>query len=141
MFGGSVQVGWDGNRVADNVQLLAGRGLEAATIHLLNRTREAVSVPAPRKRSKMGRYYATTPATAGAPPRKLSGTLRRSTAYMMMRYKTIGRVGTNLIYGRPLETWMNHSFLAYTLDKAKGELATILQVTWNSTGKTIGFSE
>ena len=133
MFGSSVQIGWDGGMVSQKVTFLAGRGLEVATIHLMNRVREAISVPAPRRRTKLGRYVATTRATSGAPPRKLSGQLRRSTAYQMMRQKTIGRVGTNLIYGRPLELG-GHSFLFYTLDKAKGELQTILQTTWNTTG-------
>lgn len=139
MFGNSVQVGWDGGKVEQKIMLLAGRGLEAATIHLLNRVREAVSVPAPRRRTATGRYVATEKAKLGAPPRKLSGQLRRSMAYQMMRQKTIGRVGTNLIYARPLETWMNHSFLYYSLERAKGELQTVLQTTWGSTDTTISF--
>lgn len=141
MFGGSVQLGWNGGAVDQKIMKLAGRGLEAATIHLLNRTREALSVPAPRRRTKSGRYVATTRAIPGAPPRKLSGTLRRSMAFQMMRQKTIGRVGTNLLYGRPLETWMNHSFLTYSLNRAMGEIRTIMQGAWGgSMSTTVGFN-
>lgn len=137
MFG-SVYIGWDGGPVEHKIAQLAGRGLQAATIHLTNRVRQAVSVPAPRRRTKMGRYVATTPASPGAPPRKLSGHLRRSIAWQMFKAGTVGRVGTNVLYGGPLEGWMNHSFLAYTLNKAKGELAMIMQTTFYGSQGFIG---
>lgn len=140
MFYGRGIVGYDGEEIGPKILMLAGRGLEAATIHLLNRTRETLSVPAPRKRNAMGRYRATVPATPGAPPRKLSGDLRRSMAYQMFRQKTIGRVGTNKVYARPLEGWMNHSFLYYTLDKSVGELTVILKSAWGGTSTQIGFN-
>lgn len=129
-FGGSVQIGWDGGNVEAKIQALAGRGLQAATIHLSNRVKQALSVAAPRRRTLSGRYVATEPASPGAPPRKLSGQLRRSIAWQMYKLNTVGRVGTNLVYGRPLETWMGHSFLGYTLKRAQGELVTVLGRTW-----------
>lgn len=131
MFG-SVQIGWDGGTVEQKIRQMAGRGLQVATIHLSNRVRQAVSVPAPRRRSSTGRYVATSKASPGAPPRKLSGQLRRSIAWQMYKFNTVGRVGTNVVYGRPLETWMNHSYLFYSLKKAQGELTTIMQTTWNN---------
>ena len=140
MFGGSVTVGYDGKPIEQKIMMLAGRGLEAATIHLTNRVRQTVSEPAPRKRNKLGTYRATVRATPGAPPRKLSGDLRRSMAWQMFRQKTIGRVGTNKVYGRSLETWMNHSFLGYTLQKSMGELSVIMRGAWNSTSAQVGFN-
>lgn len=133
MFGSSVQIGWDGGPVEAKIMALAGRGLQAATIHLSNRVKQTLSIAAPRRRTAAGRYVATVPASPGAPPRKLSGQLRRSTAWQMYKKNTVGRVGTNEVYARPLETWMGHSFLAYTLNRSKGELVTILGRTWGGT--------
>ena len=52
------------------------RGLEAGANVLLNKIKQKISVPAPRKlvMSKRGDVYyrATTKAAPGAPPRKLS---------------------------------------------------------------------
>jgi hypothetical protein len=70
----------------------AGKGLKAAAIFLMNRVKETVSVPAPRRRVVAGPksqhpgeayYVATSPAIKGAPPRKLSGRLRQSVGYKM----------------------------------------------------------
>ena len=138
MFG-QVIIGYDGGPVEEKIMKLAGRGLEVATIHLLNRVRQTLSVPAPRKMNKLGRYRATVKATPGDPPRKLSGDLRRSQNYQMMRAKTIGRVGTTLLYGKPLETWMDHSFLGYTLDKSMGELRVIMRGVWESTSAQVSY--
>lgn len=132
MIFGRAYIGWEGGAIDKKILALAGRGLTTATIHLHNRTKEAISIAAPRRRTISGRYVATEPAKAGAPPRKLSGHLRRSIAWQMFKLNTVGRVGTNLIYGRPLETWMGHSFLVYSMNKAKGEIATILRKTWDT---------
>jgi hypothetical protein len=70
-------------KIREEVVRSAGKGLNAARIFLTSRIKEVVSVPAPRKRvtppgGGIPYYRATTPATVGAPPRKLSGRLRGS---------------------------------------------------------------
>lgn len=82
----------------------AGKGLNAVRVFLTSRVKEAVSVPAPRaiirgpgqmgKKGPILGYRATTPATAGAPPRKLSGRLRSSITSKMLS-KHLARIGAN----------------------------------------------
>lgn len=55
-------------------------------------------------------YQATTPASPGAPPRKLSGDLRRSINWEM-RGEAKARVGTWIIYGSVHELVNGHAFL------------------------------
>ena len=68
-------------KIAAQVEVSAGRGLNAARIFLTARVKEALSVPAPRtpvregpqegqKKGAIKYYRAVTPATVGAPPRK-----------------------------------------------------------------------
>ena len=106
--------------VEREVQALAGRGLAAAGRYLANEIRRVVSVPAPyvmvRPRSG-GQPYprATTPATPGAPPRKLTGRLRAAVGSWQPDDATV-RVGVQrVVYARPLETWMGHPYLVPTL--------------------------
>src|SRR4051812_1245627 len=84
-----------------------GRGLLAGAIFLTARVKEVLSVPAPRRRvlARSGAYYyrATTPATPGAPPRKLSGRLRASADYQLLPGGTEARVGSPVVYARRLE--------------------------------------
>lgn len=96
------------------------RGLTKACIHMTNETKKLISVPAPRRRvvARNGSIYwrATTRATPGAPPRKLSGNLRRSVSYDVDMGEFIGRVGTNVNYGRFLE-YMDHRWLSVILSR------------------------
>lgn len=54
-----------------------------------------------RKKSRGARVYGATRSLPGEPPRKQLGHLRRSVAYEVDG--NVGRVGTNLLYGRILE--------------------------------------
>lgn len=65
-------------KITAEVTRSAGKGLLAARLFLTARVKETLSVPAPRKKIPGGGYRATTRATKGAPPRKLSGRLRTS---------------------------------------------------------------
>ncbi len=59
----------------------AGKGAKAATIFLYSRVKETLNVRAPRKLVHGVRgdhYVATTPATPGAPMRRVSGDAQRS---------------------------------------------------------------
>lgn len=108
------------------------RRLTRAAVHLTGKVKEVLSVPAPRravigKRGKLTgvRYYvATTPATPGAPPRKLSGRLRSSITWESIS-EVHKRVGTNVLYGKPLEN-MGHLFLGITMNAEKATLERII---------------
>lgn len=119
---------WTGDKLREQIERAAGRGVQAAAIFLVARVKEVLSVPAPRRlaRTPRGAYHvATTPATPGAPPRKLSGKLRASINYAMegpMR----ARVGTRIKYARPLELRMNHQFLRPTAAAFRPALLRIM---------------
>lgn len=92
-------------KIRDQVDRMAGRGLNAARIFMAGRIKETLSVPAPRRavrlpvqpgqrKGAISHYVAVTPATVGAPPRKLSSRLRTSVTSMMVTPKT-AVVGTN----------------------------------------------
>ncbi len=107
---------WTGDKLREQIERAAGRGVQAAAIFLVARVKEVLSVPAPRRRAKTPRgiyHVATTKATPGAPPRKLSGKLRASINYAM-ETSLRARVGTRIKYARPLELRMNHQFLRPT---------------------------
>ena len=116
-------------KIAAEVKRRASQGLKAATIFLSSRVKEILSVPAPRRlvKPKHGApyYRATTPATPGAPPRKLSGQLRRTIAWEMRQNETVGRVGTNTIYGRRLEA-QGHRYLTLAVDMYQNEIKAIM---------------
>lgn len=117
------------DKIAREVKAKAKKGLMAATIFLSARIREIISVPAPRVLVKplygAPYYRATQKATPGAPPRKLSGELRRSIAWEMRQNGTVGRVGTNKVYARKLEN-MGHRFLSLAVEQYQGEIKTIM---------------
>lgn len=113
---------------------LAGRGLYAAGIYLNARVKENLSIAAPRVIVRSGAgsrrpgatyYRATTPATKGAPPRKLSGALRASYRVVRSSDGFTVRVGSSMVYARPLETWMDHPVLIPTL---RAELSRLAQI-------------
>ncbi len=121
-------------QITDEAARAAGKGLRAAAIFLTARIKELISVPAPRVRvlGKRGKaagilyYRATTPATPGAPPRKLSGRLRTSITYEMSADGQSASVGTSVPYAAALEFRMGHAFLAPSLERWRGELAAII---------------
>lgn len=92
-------------RIAEQLRKGANKGVEAAIRFLAARWKETLSVPAPRRAvrsapepgKKLGGilyYVATTKATPGAPPRKLSGRFRQSVTQKMLT-PTVGIVGAN----------------------------------------------
>ncbi len=105
------------------------RALAAGAITLVGRVKETLSVPAPRSRvrSRAGvvHYRATTPATPGAPPRKLSGRLRASQGYSVSPSTLTARIGSNLIYAG--WEYRGHPYLAPTLAAHRQEIATAME--------------
>jgi hypothetical protein len=142
-----VNFAWMGKDVSDELRKYAAKGIRAAGIHATRRLKEVLSVPAPRRRVKFRayrqgtrhaayieviKYVATVHATYGAPPRKLSGTLRRSITYEFVSSTIVEgqavRVGTNVFYGRDLElvTPGKHQWLVKTIKAIANELAYII---------------
>jgi hypothetical protein len=113
------------------VQELAGQGVRAATRFYQGRLMELISVPAPRRiyalPSGIKKYVATVKATKGAPPRKLSGDLRRSISVEFLKTPdgTVGRCGSNIKYARRLE-YEGHPFFVPTLTRHRGAIRTIV---------------
>ncbi len=105
--------------VLERARAEASRRLARAAAFLAGEVKKVLSVPAPRVKvtSKKGSVYyrATTKATPGAPPRKLSGRLRASVAWDMPDAET-ARVGASAIYARRLEyeghPWLYKTFQA-----------------------------
>jgi len=131
-----VQVHWNGPEVERQVQNSIALGLKAGAKFLSSRVRELLSVPAPRTRAtsrKMGVIYyrATIKATAGAPPRKLSGRFRTTVTDEINSEGDTARVGSNAIQSRRLEKgWPEghavHAYLAPTLNAQRDNLAAII---------------
>lgn len=128
------------SKIKREVQAKAKLGLRAATIFLSGRVKEILSVPAPRKlvKPKVGAAYyrASEPAKPGAPPRKLSGELRRSIAWEMRQNDTIGRVGTNKVYAKRLEE-MGHRYLTLAVQMYQGEIKTIMGRSFATSGGNV----
>jgi phage gpG-like protein len=117
-------------QIGDEVKRLAGRGVAAAAYFYAARVKEVLSVPAPRRnyitRKKVKRVVASTPATPGAPPRKLTGRLRGSIATLVQDGGKRARVGTNVIYARRHELG-THPFLMPTLRKHLKDIQRIIR--------------
>lgn len=139
-------------KIAQQVSRGAGKGLDAARVFITSRVREAVSVPAPRravrgapapgkKKGGILYYVATSRATPGAPPRKLSGKLRQS-VWSKMLAPNIAVIGANargfptrknprgVNYPAILELSKDarrrHAFIVPTIKKFNREIRAIL---------------
>jgi hypothetical protein len=129
-----MNVQFDPKAVVREVERRLLRALRAGCITLANRTRELVSVPAPRKRvlGRRGRnagivyYRAATPAAPGAPPRKVSGQFRRSIAWEVDAARMVGRVGTNAKQGRRLEE-QGHRHVSEALARYEAQVLAALR--------------
>jgi len=124
-------------KIKEEVKRAKGAGMRKASFFIRARIKEAISVPAPRRRSVNGRYYATTPATPGAPIRKLSGNARRSvTTRYDKRSITVSvnaKSDTGFSYPRYHEERLagqpdsgQHPFVRPTIEKYEQEILTII---------------
>lgn len=108
----------------------AARGAEAGCRFLAGIFREVLNVQAPRRRVKgNGAYFAATePATPGAPPRKVSGDLQRSTQVQVIPAEPGQDGGAQIVcnaYGRILED-KGHPWIEPTLDRFQQELEIVV---------------
>jgi hypothetical protein len=88
------------------------RRVSACVIAIANRAKKLLSVPGTgqriRKTAKHGKkstVYGFSPSAPGDPPRKQTGRLRAGVAFEVQdtAQGPVGRAGTNVKYGRPLE--------------------------------------
>jgi phage gpG-like protein len=114
--------------LAARVKEAQARALERIGRLLTAAIKKKLSAPAPRKKivSPKGHIYyrATLAATAGAPPRKLTGRLRASIAFEKIDFESI-RVGTNLVYAARHE-YGNHPFLNVTIEENQEKINAIV---------------
>lgn len=133
-------------RIAKQLKAGAGKGVEPACRFLVARIKETLNVPAPKVKVGLG-YRATTRATVGAPPRKLSGRMQKGVTHKMLS-GIVGLIGVHaraeptkkypkgFNYPRYHETGKEdgegrlgaglHPYLKPTVDKYKKELRTIV---------------
>jgi len=119
-------------RKKEEIRLELARRLGRAGAIAVKELKTVLSVPAPRIKSKTtGKIRAATPATPGAPPRKLTGRLRASVAYVVSVPALTVRIGTNVVYGRHLELRKlkkyRHPWLMPTLRKLRPKLRAALR--------------
>ena len=130
---GPLNVHFDIDALMREVNRRAEKALAAGALTLANEVKKTLSVRAPTRMatSRSGVRYpvARTRAAPGAPPRLVTGRLRGSVGWQVLRQPggPVGRVGTNLVYGRPLETWMNHKFLSATWAQVGPSVLAVMQ--------------
>lgn len=107
---------WYGPQVQAAIRAEMKRRIFAACTLVLNRARELLSVAGPE------------PSSPGEPPHKQTGHLRRSVAREVV--DLVGRVGTNLKYGRWLELGTRmmaaRPWLRRALDECRDQVKAIL---------------
>lgn len=89
---------WMGDEALKKWQKQLDKNLQAAAIELVNTTKKNLNVTPAGIRKSGQRRYATTPATRGAAPRKITGYLQRSIAWVKLAWSKV-RVGTGVFYG------------------------------------------
>lgn len=110
----SGQLQWHGDEVLARIRAEMTRRIHRCCILVWNRAKELINVDGTGaagtagKRDAKGRFqksrklrYGAHPSQAGEPPRKQTGRLLGSVAWEVV--EGVGRVGTNLPYGRWLE--------------------------------------
>ncbi|HXD88526.1 MAG TPA: hypothetical protein VN641_18700 [Urbifossiella sp.] len=107
------------------LQAEAKQRLAKAASHLANQLKEVLSVPAPRVKKRGRQARAATPAIPGAPPRKLTGRLRASIAWVVSADGMTATVGTNVIYGAVHEHGL-HPWLMVTFQRERAAIDAIL---------------
>lgn len=132
------KIDWMGNQFAQQMRAEMRRRTSAASIRLANRIRAEISQPGTLRystgKSKQRTVYNFTHSRPGNPPYKQTGQLRRSIAWELVTVglgaTVVGRVGTNLKYGRYLELgtgrMARRPYIVGTLRKHEGEIRSIL---------------
>jgi hypothetical protein len=135
------------DQVQTIVMAKAGKGVTSASYFYRGRLTELISVLAPTRKVYRAQYelrtsggitryvrgkdliikVATTRATPGAPPRRVTGRLRASITVRIEKTdtETTGIIGTNVIYAKRLE-FGGHPYFRPTMEAQKTNLTTIV---------------
>jgi hypothetical protein len=96
---------WRQGPVVEAVAQALERGMHRAMVLVRDDTVRRLSTGQPVRRTASGRLVGLDPSAEGEPPHVLTGRLRLSIKHEVERRgrRILGRVGTNVIYGRRLE--------------------------------------
>ena len=102
-----------------------GKGVRSAGKFMVDRLRTVVGVQAPRVRTIAGGWRATTRATPGAPPRRVSGIGQKSINYRVTEKNVIFSAIWYMLY------WENHGhpWMRKTIEKYSKEMMRIMTST------------
>lgn len=131
-------VRWDGDRYRRAFAAAIRKRVAAAAVYLAGETKQEISrtgvlvLKRASSRDAKGRFLGQTKriynfahSLPGDPPFKQTGRLRGSIAWEQVDDAT-ARVGTNLVYGRVLETRLDRPYLTYTLAARREAVARII---------------
>ncbi len=95
---------WDGDKVRAQIHAEMARRVRACCILVSNEAKKLVSVAGTgvgrhKSSGKFKTLYGANPSATGEPPHKQTGRLRGSITHEVLP-NLVGRVGTNLLYGR-----------------------------------------
>lgn len=115
---------FNGDAALRKWQSQCDQNLKAAAIFLVGEVKKELNTT-PAGIKKYGqRRYATTPATKGSPPRKITGYLQRGIAWAKITWQMV-RVGTGVFYGGIHERGV-HPFLLPMARRMRDRLKRIL---------------
>lgn len=126
---------WRGDQYQAAFRRVLAARMSTACIYLSREIKADISQPGtlryftkPGARSgRQKTVYNFTHSLPGNPPYKQTGHLRRSITWELAGPSGLtGRVGSNLVYAKPLETTMNRPYLRRNLDRHKLTLARII---------------
>ncbi len=116
-------INWHGPAVQAQIRAELGRRIDAACIAVENHAKELISTEGTG--AGAGRLsYGASPSAPGDPPHVQTGRLRGSIAHE--RDGLVGRVGTNVIYGRFLELGTGRMAARPWLRRALGEMSAVV---------------
>ncbi len=120
---------WRSKEVTVAVEKELMRRMERVVVYVESQAVRLISKDQPVRRTASGKLVATTPATPGAPPRVLYARLRQSVDHDVVKRhkKIIGRVGTNVPYGKTHEEG-SHPWLRPALRKSRSKIKDIIGV-------------
>lgn len=99
----SYRLNWFGEECERQIRAAVLAWLHAATRTVEARAKKLLGRAGTSKRKGQARAYGAIRSKPGEPPRKQYGTLRASVASEVDEVREVGRVGTNLPYGKHLE--------------------------------------
>jgi HK97 gp10 family phage protein len=120
---------WYGEERKREIEREMRQRVKSAVREVYNRARILVDEAGTAKRKGKAKVYGAVRSLPGEPPRKQTGQLRRSIASEVL--SLVGRVGTNVKYGKHLELGTRHMqprpWLRRALNESRGKIEAILK--------------